>query len=386
MNKEDFLHYLLNSYYKLREGYTFFFPLPNEMHIRMNHLGESLVSLKNTEGEMWASDFFGGLDGTKTIAELIGVVPEVRQEDVLRVIAALRRDFLVESQEKIESGDESKRWLRHLMDTRRSARAYYETSLADARVTVIGAGSLGSRIATGLVQLGIGEITVTDCRKVSREDRMQSPAYVQAAEGQARADALAKFLDCLSQGKNVRALELATYDRQELERLMEGQSLVVLAEDAYRPDLYQIVNEAAAKAGIRWTTVLIDGWDVYVGPTILPGATGCHACFHTHRRREKKLGASFDRYAEYLAEGGEAPVHIHPAFADVAAGMLVSDLPNLIGQMPAMIEEESSLTLGRELHLKMRTFDASLQRVAKEPRCPVCGPKQAVSTQRQEEV
>jgi len=380
MTKEDFRHHLLNSYYKLREGYYFIFPQPNEMQIRMNHLGESLISVKNTDGEQWASDFFGSLDGSRTVAELIAVVPEARHEDVLRVIAALRRDFLVESKQSIPSGDEARGWLRHLMDTRRSARFHYESSLAHAEVLVIGAGSIGSRVATGLAQLGVGRITIVDRHKVSREDRMQSPVYVQAAEGEARADALAKFLRLMNDSASVQAREIAAYDREELHSLIDGQSMVVVAEDAYRPDLYRLVNERTAELGIRWTTVLIDGWDVYVGPTFLPGATGCHHCFDTHRRREKNLRDSYDRYADYLAGDGAAPAYVNPAFADVAAGMLVADLPNLIGNMPVMIEEESSLTLGRELHLKMRTFDASLQRVAHEPRCPVCGPKQAVTT------
>ena len=131
MDKEGFLSHLLKSYYKLRQGYFFTFPECHELQVRHVHWGESLARISGHEGETWLQEFFGGLDGTRKVQELMPLVPVERQEDCLKILAALRRSFLLESPTPFpHEGTWADQWLPHLMGTRNTARHFYEAELA----------------------------------------------------------------------------------------------------------------------------------------------------------------------------------------------------------------------------------------------------------------
>ncbi|WP_165898147.1 TOMM precursor leader peptide-binding protein [Tumebacillus sp. BK434] len=364
----------MNSYYKLREGYFFTFPERYELQVRHVHWGESLARVGAAEGETWLQDVFGELDGTRKMREIMAVVPEERQEDCLKMLAALRRSFLDESPTPIPNdGPWSARWLPKLMGTRHTTRHFYERELAEANILVLGAGMIGSRLATGLVQLGAGHVAVADGRTVTPDDRFHSMAYVDAELGAMRAEALAGRLNRLAGGERASGHVWEQQDRAGLDELIDGRTLVLVAEDAFSPALYEQVNQAALRRKITWSMIVIDGWNVHVGPTFLPGRTGCYHCLEADRRSRMANPVSYDRYVGHLVQTGmQAALSISPTFADLAAGMLASDVPNLIGNMPQRIETESGLTLGRQMQMDMRTFDAALHTVVKQPRCAVC--------------
>lgn len=375
MDKEGFRTLLLNSYYKLRDGYFFTFPESHELQVRHVHWGESLARVGAPEGESWLQDVFGELDGTRTMREIMVNVPEERHEDCLKMLAALRRSFLTESPTPIpDERSWSERWLPHLMGTRHTARHFYERELAEANILVLGAGMIGSRLATGLVQLGAGHVAVADGQAVTADDRFHSLAYAYAELGLMRAEALADSLNRIAGTERASGHVWEAQDHERLCRLIEGRTLVLVAEDAFAPGLYEQVNRAAVERGITWSMIVIDGWNVHVGPTFLPGRTGCYHCLEGDRRSRMVSPVSYDRYVEHLVQNGvQAALSISPTFADMAAGMLASDVPNIVGNMPQRIESESSLTLGRQMQMDMRTFDAALHEVIKQPRCAVCG-------------
>jgi bacteriocin biosynthesis cyclodehydratase domain-containing protein len=225
-----------------------------------------------------------------------------------------------------------------------------------------------------LIQLGAGHVAVADGRAVTEDDRRLSMAYAFASPGSMRAEALADSLNRMAGAKRSSGHVWQIRDREGLHHLMEGRTLALVAEDAFAPALYEAVNRAAVERNIPWSMIVIDGWNVYVGPTFLPGRTGCYHCLETDRRSRLANPLSYDRHVAHLLQSDvQEAVLASPTFADMAAGMLASDVPNLIGIMPQRIETESSLTLGRQLQMDMRTFDAALHPVFKQPRCPVCG-------------
>ncbi|MFD2171144.1 TOMM precursor leader peptide-binding protein [Tumebacillus lipolyticus] len=375
MDKEGFLTLLLNSYFRIREGYFFSFPEAHELQVRHVHWGESLARISAHDGETWMQEVFGQLDGTRTMQEMMTAVPPERREDCLKIVAALRRGFLVESPTPIpDDRSAAERWLPELMGTRNTARHFYRAELSAANILVLGAGTIGSRLATGLIQLGVGHVAVADGRTVTADDRQQSMAYAYAAHDAIRGEALADSLQRMAGADRASGHRFHWPDREGLHRLMEGRTMVLVAEDVFAPALYEAVNRAAIERGIAWSMIVIDGWNVYVGPTFLPGSTGCYHCLEADRRSRLVNPITYDRYLEHLVQSeAQVALAISPTFADIAAGMLASDIPNAVGNMPQRIETESSLTLNRQLHLDMRTFDASLHPLVKQPRCEVCG-------------
>ncbi|MBL0386963.1 ThiF family adenylyltransferase [Tumebacillus sp. ITR2] len=371
---------LQKLFIKVRDGYFFTFPEPHELQVRTGHTLESRVRVSMGEGERWAQTFFTSLNGERPLGELITVVPADYQDHVLSVVVALwRENLLVSSEQPFAQGEALEGdWLRRLMGPRFPVRDFYEEALRDAAVLVLGAGVLGSRVAASLVQLGTGTVTVADSQAVTELDRMSAPLYVGAEVGEARRDALLRPLKQLSRASAVDAVEQPETEESEAWReLVQKHTMVIVAEDSYRPALLQRVNETAVAQGVRWSMLLLDGWDVYVGPTFFPGQTGCYACWEQQRKRLMAAPDSYERYVNALIRKTQEPLfHGSPQFADVAAGMLTSDLLNLLGILPQRVEMQSSLTLGRQLHFDMRTFEAKLTNLIKEPRCATCQPKQ----------
>ncbi|ASS75444.1 hypothetical protein CIG75_10970 [Tumebacillus algifaecis] len=375
MDKEGFLTKLLNSYYMLRDGYFFSFPEAHEMQVRHIHWGDSLARIGAHVGETWLQEVFGEMDGTRTLQDMMSSVPDERREDCLKIAAALRRSFLIESPTPIaDQRTREERWLPHLMGTRPTARFFYQEELAEANILVLGAGMIGSRLAAGLMQLGAGHVAVADGRTVTEDDHRHSMAYAFTELGEMRATALADSLNRMAGVQRASGHDWQVRDEEGLHRLMEGRTLVLVAEDAFVPALYEAVNRAALERNITWSMIMIDGWNVQIGPTFLPGRTGCFHCLESDRRSRLANPASYDQYVKHLVDtDAQAVLSISPTFADVAAGMLASDVPNLVGNMPQRIETESSLTINRQLQMDMRTFDATLHPIVKKPRCAVCG-------------
>lgn len=365
---------MLNTYYRVRDGYFIAFPAPHELQIRTSHGAESLVRIAMAEGERWAESFFSALDGMRTLGELIDVVPAEHVESVLKIVAALRREHLLESESPFRPQDEAHDWLRRLMGTRYPVRDWYEQVLQDASILVLGAGVLGSRVAGALVQMGTGTVTVADALPLSAQDLQTAPLFLGAAVGESRSEALARQLKQLGHGTVVEGVQPPPWeDATAWQQLMEGRSLVIVAEDSYRPRLLRHVNALALEMGVRWSMVLVDGWDVFVGPTFLPQQTGCLTCWEQQQRRALRLPDVQDHYVDFLAREEHTAAFLgSPQFADVAAGLLTSDIWNLLGILTQRVEDQSSLTLGRQLHMQMRSFDAKLIQLVKEPRCATC--------------
>lgn len=367
----------LSKRYRLRPGYFFSFPKPNEMQIRMNNWSESIIWLRGQEGENWISTLFSGLDGTHTVRQLLEHVPKERHADVTKIVGALRSRFLSEEIESANDQQIVKRW-QQIWGTRRTAMDAYRSSLRESNVLIIGAGTLGSRFATGLAQWNPGRMTIVDGQEVDRDDIAMSPTFAYAEVGESRAEALAKTLNRMAGDHPVAQGVMTPLDDEEILREKISQAThVFVVEDGFVPDLYDRVNKIALEEKVRWSLLVVDGWDLYIGPTFFPNQSGCYHCLEHAKRSEMKQVASYVAYRESLRIGEEkAPLLCSPMFADLAAGFLASDAIHLLGMMPQRIEEEASLTIGRHLRVDLRTFDALFYPLIRMPRCEVCGTAQ----------
>lgn len=115
---------------------------------------------------------------------------------------------------------------------------HHQGRLGEARVTVVGAGGLGSWIAIGLARMGVSELTLVD---FDRFDRTNAPRQFMFANdvGDWKAHALARNVlpHMTSSGKVI-----GIVGRLQSSQLTSAPSVVVMAVD----------NNQARTAGSRW--------------------------------------------------------------------------------------------------------------------------------------
>lgn len=354
--------------YKLRSGYFFSFPTDDECHIKQHVWGESEVKIADPEKKGWVRLFFSKIDGKTPVQQMLELVPEHREQQMLKLLASLEKRYLLGAEDQAELQQHAESWWQHLLGQRKPDQRVVLDTLKEARLLILGAGVVGSRVAFNLSQLGIGHITVMDSRHISTEDRWVHHCYAQARIGEPRAQELAGILNAWQDKGQVTGLACSELERElYLQEHLAQYDIILVCEDVYDHSLIEAVNQLALLRQKRWSLLFIDGWHVYIGPTFIPSQTGCSSCFLMSREDYHSI--------QLTARSKESFLHIRPSplLADTAVGLFTLDIPNLLGKMPRRIENEASLTLGRQLHFDMRTYDASFVRVLKKPTCEVCG-------------
>ncbi|MDT0342566.1 ThiF family adenylyltransferase [Streptomyces litchfieldiae] len=151
------------------------------------------------------------------------------------------------------------------------------TARRRARVQVRGAGRVGAAVATALAQAGVGAVEVVDGGRVEPEDLAPGGLRPEHA-GQRRAAAMAGL---------VRAC--APWRGKPREEPPEGLRLVIFAPrdglTAYAPD--PAPAEEVLAAGIPHLYAGVVEATGFVGPLVLPGATGCAGCLLRTRARSE---------------------------------------------------------------------------------------------------
>jgi bacteriocin biosynthesis cyclodehydratase domain-containing protein len=237
--------------------------------------------------------------------------------------------------------------------------------LCASSVTVLGLGQAGSAVARALALAGVGRLTLADASPVREEDVWGGAFYAAADVGRPRAEALSEQLGRLNE--HVRA-EPAAWSpdaaAEAVRPLVEGASLAVLCPDDFHPAAYGAVNEACLAAGTPWINRRALGFEVSVGPLVVPGESPCYRCFDLRllgnlidAGERQKLHAHLDREA------------LHTGWLPVAHGveLLVSEcLKRLSGF-------RSPATIGHAVFLSPAGGDVRRRPLLRIPRCPACG-------------
>ena len=101
---------------------------------------------------------------------------------------------------------------------------------------------------------------------------------------------------------------------------------------------------------------------VRVGPTYVPGVTGCHACQEADYRRRFPL---FD--AALAAFNPDSPAATYAPSCGVIGSLVANEvIAYLTGLQPLTLQ-------GRAFMLKLTTLEVTHEDVPQEPGCPVCG-------------
>lgn len=238
----------------------------------------------------------------------------------------------------------------------------FQAKLKDATVLVRGLGPIGTGLCRALCTLGIGTIIGLDSSApVSSADVAQDPWFTSTDIGSDRAELVAtRIKECHPDTEFVAGRS----GTKPLADLLGEATTAVLAEDRFNPTSYEEFNLAALESKTTWTSFRLNGFDICIGPTVIPGETACYTCF------DLRLKSNMSDYEEYLL------LESHLKEDDLHSGALMINP----GMDLAALEVAKILTgfvapttIGQLFTLNLLTLASRSHPVLKIPRCPSCG-------------
>ncbi|CUX92510.1 ThiF family adenylyltransferase [Bacillus velezensis] len=342
-------------------GYFPFFPNDNEVYIKTNYLSESVFHLKDKYKENWIKSFFEKLSDHCLIKDVVKVVPNKNKKIILQIIiAGIKKGYFMEA--KAETN--TPYWLTNNMYGKEK---FLDNSINKTRIASIGLGVLGVQVAKGLLEFDFEQLKLIDYGIINQMHIDHCYEYTNKKIGDSKVKAYKEFHKNTINSKNVKIIEEMCDSESGLSEYLSDCNMVIIATDEYDSYLYNIVNQLANQYNFKWTLLLIDRWDLYIGPTFIPGQTGCYNCF---KKSNRNLGIDYNyyEYNQHIINPNKSII-FNPNQASIVSGLFLTDLPNLIGDMPRKIEPENSLTIGKQLKIKTLNFDAEINHLVKNPYC-----------------
>lgn len=319
-----------------------------------------------------AADLVRLLDGTRATGDVLAALAIEDPAETASVNAAL------EALAAAGAVDDAAEDLRHLTaaDAERFERqlAFYgdvlpngvsaaeaQARLRDATVCLLGVGGLGSWVALALGCSGLGRLVGVDADRVELSNLNRQVLYREADIGELKARSAARALTGLDSRLEyvpvVRQLDSA----EAVGEAIAGADVVVTTVDWPPHAISQWVDQACFAAGIPYVSMSQHPPKVRVGPTYIPGQTGCFACQERAYRRA---------YPLYDALEAAEPVRPPSATYGPACGMVGTLAAGEVVRLLAGLGEPA--TVGSALLFDLHTFELEREPVPREPDCPVC--------------
>jgi bacteriocin biosynthesis cyclodehydratase domain-containing protein len=238
----------------------------------------------------------------------------------------------------------------------------FQAKLKDATVLVRGLGPIGAGLCRALSAFGVGTIIGLDpSSAVLSADAARDPWFTRADTGRDRAQLVASRIKESHPETNFIA---ARTDEKPLADLLREATTAVLAEDRFNPGSYEEFNLAALESRTTWTSFRLNGFDICIGPTVIPGETACYTCF------DLRLKSNMSDYEEYLL------LESHLRENDLQSGALMIDPGTDLAAFEVvkiLTGFVTPTTVGQLFTLNLLTLAGSSHPVLKIPRCASCG-------------
>ncbi|MYB30674.1 MAG: HesA/MoeB/ThiF family protein [Cenarchaeum sp. SB0663_bin_5] len=220
--------------------------------------------------------------------------------------------------------------------------------LMESRVTVVGAGGLGTPILTHLVAMGVGHVRVVDRDIIELTNLHRQTLYSDVDIGSPKVDAAASRLRRLNANVDIKTVPVSV-NRRSARSVVDKSDIVIDALDSV--DARYALNEACVDLGIPFVSggAVGTSGQVFI---VVPGKTACYECAFP--------GLDEDQMPSCGIEG------VNPAILSVIGGMEVAEAVRILcGLEPA--------TLGSVLHINIATADFIKIRMDRVEECPACG-------------
>ena len=149
-----------------------------------------------------------------------------------------------------------------------------QENVRSARALVIGAGALGSPVATYLAAAGVGQLGIVDGDRVELSNLHRQPLHFTPDVGEPKAEVAAAKLSLLNPEVLVEPYPVAV-DPQNAGALVTGADVVVDCTDSF--ESRYVINDACCAAGVA----LVEGGVVAFEGLVLsiqPGVSACYRC------------------------------------------------------------------------------------------------------------
>ncbi len=170
------------------------------------------------------------------------------------------------------SASELERYSRQLLMAEWSGGA--QERLRGARALVIGAGALGSPVATYLAAAGVGRLGIVDGDRVELSNLHRQPLHFTPDVGQPKAEVAAAKLTLLNPEVLVEAYPVELTSKNA-EAVVMGADVVVDCTDSF--DSRYLVNDACCGQGVALVEAGVVAFEGLV-LSVRPGESACYRC------------------------------------------------------------------------------------------------------------
>jgi bacteriocin biosynthesis cyclodehydratase domain-containing protein len=239
----------------------------------------------------------------------------------------------------------------------------YHRRVRRARVALLGVGGLGSWAAYALTCCGIGALVLVDGDRVEESNFNRQILYRERDVGRLKVEAAAEALAAFDSSCELTVLPRRLEGVGAIRTAIEGADFVVNAADWPAHDIERWNNAACVEARVPFITMSHSPPVARVGPTYVPGTTGCYACQESVYRESHPL---YDEMVDqHRGRPSPAPT-LGPVCAFIGGQVALEALHQLTGLVPPA-------TLGAAYVYDLRTMHVSREPVPRVPGCEVCG-------------
>jgi len=314
------------------------------------------------------------LDGSHSLEEIVAHSSETFDPDDLTDTIALLAEHkvVVDAQLRPVPTDEDVRLapqLSYLHEVSNDPSAV-RRRLAEARVTVVGVGSVGVVAATALAAANVGHIRCVDDGTVSAADPHLAQLFDLSDVGAPRADVTGAKIRAINPTVSVGLVTSPLSTVDDVAGAVEGSDFVLGCLDPGLAAVTDLLNRACLAQGIPWSQGTASAFEGVVGPTVIPHETACYACYQSRAIacREDPQDALRELEARYADQTDMSAVRENLPFTVGAVGNLLAlqAFQLIVGIRPK--------STGRVLVLDPFTTTLSEHVVLRKPWCSACFP------------
>jgi bacteriocin biosynthesis cyclodehydratase domain-containing protein len=262
-----------------------------------------------------------------------------------------------------EHADRYDRQLAYFADMAPGRAAELQLRLSRARVAIVGVGGLGTWTASALACAGIGHLVLVDDDRVDLSNLNRQLLYRRADVGRRKVEVAAEALGAFNPALAVTALARRVDGEAGAAAVVAGASFVVDTADSPPYAISRWLDAACVREGVPRISAGQFPPRVRIGPTYVPGRTGCLECQERAARRAFPL---YDELADLRRGEPTVAATLGPASGLVGSVIGMEIVHFLTGlARPA--------TLGAGVTIDLRDLSLEWEAVERDPECARCG-------------
>lgn len=320
------------------------------------------------------------LDGRHSMAEIEKEVADVfRPEDLADGLQLMAEQNLLEDagdglRPEIESRMEPQLNLFHEIGQN---AVRIQERLSAARVAIIGLGGGGAGTALSLAAAGVGNISCVDPLPIRESDVYLSPFLRLKDVGLSRSGAVAKLIENAAPQITVRVFDRPLNTEEDLWAAIDGSEFVVCCLDAGQSNLIFKLNRLCLARRIRWTSCMLSGPEVILGPTVHPFEGPCYLCYRMRSvacAGNPEQAFAFERYLDRRKQDDSGRRENLVFGAEMAASLAGMEV---LRELTGVTEPVAA---GKIAVFDLLSLKVSKHVVLRKPLCPACFGKERATS------